>query len=332
MPEKKRVYYLDVLGAILLFHMMIGHCCQWASCYSAYFRGSYWLSFFMPWFFFKGGMFFKPLPPGEEVRKSARRLLVPFVVFSVVGTFIFWLKLMLLHQFGLYSVLLVGKDLVLKGSVWGNFPLWFLLSLFAVRVIFGRLLNHMASHRGARRLLPVCGGCVLAFAVLLTFYYLDLEDRYVPLYVANISSGLIFFASGYCLRHFRYTIRATVLLSLAYIAVMIFMPTTVDMRETHLGLGWFPLWIPTALLGILAFNGVFKNLFNYKCMLSGIGRDTMSYYCMHWCIIMAVSCVIMSEPGVPDYRFLVVSVVAMIILLPVLTCLIKKSKYSYIIM
>lgn len=41
--------------------------------------------FFMGWFFYKSGMYFKPKPTLELCKKDSRRLLLPYVVFGMFG-------------------------------------------------------------------------------------------------------------------------------------------------------------------------------------------------------------------------------------------------------
>lgn len=142
---KERLFYLDSVGAILLIHMIIGHCCQWSGTYSIYSTYTYWLSFFMPWFFFKAGMFFKSRPMKEEIQKSFRRLMIPYIDFSIIGTVLLWGKLLVSNEFSYRSILSSIKSLLVAGAVPGNLALWFLLSLFIVRILFSWFHMHICS-------------------------------------------------------------------------------------------------------------------------------------------------------------------------------------------
>ena len=86
--EKKRSVYLDTICGILILQVVfITHIAS--SCYFMRFevvRFVYLLLIFaMAWFFFKAGMFYKDKPLKDVVKKSARRLLVPWAVFCAVG-------------------------------------------------------------------------------------------------------------------------------------------------------------------------------------------------------------------------------------------------------
>lgn len=55
---KNRDYSLDFLAGILLLQIIYNHCCSISKSVSIDLS---FLAFYMPWFFYKGGMFFKTL-------------------------------------------------------------------------------------------------------------------------------------------------------------------------------------------------------------------------------------------------------------------------------
>ena len=116
----KREYYPDTVGGILLIYMILTHCFQWASLYPEFDRFTYFLNFFMPWFFFKGGMFYKPRTNKEIVKIGYKRLIVPFIWFSIIGTIILWIKYIILGIFTLRQIASPLRSLILTGSVPGN--------------------------------------------------------------------------------------------------------------------------------------------------------------------------------------------------------------------
>ena len=63
----KRIVSLDIITGILIIHMIFGHIMRFAHCIDTdlYHYTSILLSFFMPWFFFKSGMFYKERKPVE---------------------------------------------------------------------------------------------------------------------------------------------------------------------------------------------------------------------------------------------------------------------------
>lgn len=328
----KRIYYLDSVSAILLIHMIVGHCCQWSQTYTYYISWTYWLNFFMPWFFFKAGMFFKRRPLAEEFHKSFHRLLIPYICFTILGTFILWIKLIANHELTFRSILSPVASILKTGAAHGNLALWFLLSLFCVRIIFCLISSKIATANRLSTKYLWGGYLALACCVFLPVYYiLDINGIRYPLYISNISSGMMFFTIGYLLRNHVSTKYETLALLVVYVIMIVYLPMEVDMRSGHLNKGFFVLWVPISVTGILAINGVFHNFFNKYNILSRIGSQTMSYYCMHWCVIIMVSMFFAVTENVPNIPFLIALIIANMVILPIATYLIKNSRFSYII-
>lgn len=58
--KDKRVTYVDQVSGLLIMYMILYHCLQWSGL--NYVNKTYWmfpLSFFMFWFFYKSGMFYR---------------------------------------------------------------------------------------------------------------------------------------------------------------------------------------------------------------------------------------------------------------------------------
>ena len=97
--DKRREGYIDAVAGVLVIHMIAGHAIQWAHLTDtdgAYLFFQKVLGFFMLWFCFKAGMYFKPKPMRPLAASSFRRLVVPFIVFSAIG-YVTWSCKMLLE-------------------------------------------------------------------------------------------------------------------------------------------------------------------------------------------------------------------------------------------
>lgn len=91
---RQRIFYLDNLCGLLIINMIFmvhlaGFSGVGDSTLMYYVKMS--LGFFMSWFFFKAGMFFKEQPIKTIVRSSSKRLLVPYVVFNILGIVCSWI-------------------------------------------------------------------------------------------------------------------------------------------------------------------------------------------------------------------------------------------------
>lgn len=136
-PNKlNRETYLDIVGGLLLIYMICWHCALASGTAAEFKKYTFWLGFFLPWFFFKGGLFFKPRENKEVIKIGYKRLIIPFLWFSLIGTIILWTGQIINGDFTIYTV---NKNIIgffAYGSFYGNLALWFLLSLYAVRIIF----------------------------------------------------------------------------------------------------------------------------------------------------------------------------------------------------
>lgn len=89
--KSKRDYSLDALQGLLISYMIMVHAFQWANIKNDTFNeyASYIMFFFMPWFFYKSGMFHHSTSDlRTTLNKLARKLLIPYLVFSLLGEFV----------------------------------------------------------------------------------------------------------------------------------------------------------------------------------------------------------------------------------------------------
>lgn len=128
-----RDYSLDWISGLLILHMIIGHIAGWVE---MDYPVNNILFFFMPWFFFKGGMFHRHKEWKVELNKSFKRLIIPFIVFSIIGQAIWTIRLLCLHETDIVKYIGFPGTFILYGAFHGNAPLWFLFSLFIVRIAF----------------------------------------------------------------------------------------------------------------------------------------------------------------------------------------------------
>lgn len=179
---------IDSVAGVMIIYMVFTHVCQHYELEESSFYMSleHILYFFMPWFFYKAGLLFKVRDNKTMIRISARRLLIPFVKYSLIGHICYCLVSYFNGTLHL-STILPYRVLVLHGSIPGNLPLWFLLSLFLCRVILNVLLN-----KG----IPSSLVAILS----LSFAFLLHKVGFVhPFYAANVWTGLFFMSMGYLL-------------------------------------------------------------------------------------------------------------------------------------
>ena len=148
----------------------------------------------MGWFFYKGGCYFHDNSLSETIAKGCRRLLVPYLCFSVLAIFLEVIIHGLLGNVAESKSIISEIPITLKreGAVSCNAPLWFLISLFFVRVFYAFFI---------RIRIPVLLISVISLICAFSFYRANLP---IGLYFENISLGLFFFSTGYFLRNRQY--------------------------------------------------------------------------------------------------------------------------------
>ena len=83
---KVRIEYLDGVTGLLICYMMLNHIILRANIGISV--DNVWLEplqFFMFWFFYKSGMFYKPKPIKQLLVSGGHKLLLPWLVFGVAG-------------------------------------------------------------------------------------------------------------------------------------------------------------------------------------------------------------------------------------------------------
>lgn len=275
-----RQQHLDVVCGILIVYMICWHCEQWAgisSTYQAHLLQQIFF-FFMPWFFFKAGMFFKPKQNLKKVFKSSfTRLVIPFISFTILGQLFLCLKLYL--QTGKFCNIIPLKGILFYGAGAGNAPLWFLLSLFIIRIL-ATAVEHFCDLRYL-----LLGGVAALFLNIIDF------DK--PYWIANVCSGMFFYVLGYFLCKGQYTKKLLIVSIMLYLITLIY-PSYVDMNRNVLIQGSYPLWLVSSIAACILINNLFKIFKSNICfrLFSCIGRDSMFFYCTHWIVLIITNIIL----------------------------------------
>lgn len=235
----------------------------------------YWnvlFHFFMPWFFFKAGMFHK-IQEGFFVtaKKSSKRLLVPFLFFSAIGYLIVGLLYYLQHNLHVNFIWSPITYLWKGGFILGNEPLWFLLSLFGVKTIYSLFLKNISIE------------CISTIGIVLAYvlYCFKLD---LPLWCGNISLGLFFYGVGYRLRYLQFSwIFGTISLFL-FATIAIINPSRIAL-VWNTSTGNYFLANLASICGCISINFLFRNLKIEWKWLSFIGENSIILLVTHMIII-----------------------------------------------
>lgn len=136
----QRTIWVDCVAGLLVLRMILGHYVSYSGLKDSFlFSSLNVLFFYMPWFFFKSGMFFRPIEKEMwvlQLRKKVKSLVIPYLIFSLFGVLVGYTYFRVSGDAN-YCIELssVISNFVGMGAFYWSSHLWFLLSLFVVLII-----------------------------------------------------------------------------------------------------------------------------------------------------------------------------------------------------
>ena len=273
----KRVDSIDMASGILIIWMVVGHVGVWLfDAPQAYLFLRRFLFFFMPWFFYKSGMFFTI----KENRGfyGLKKLIKPFVIWSAIGYVVYAsIQVFLYGKWGLSTLVVKPlKVFIYQNLVLCNEPIWFLLTLCLTINLANVIL---------RRVHPL----VLAIFCLIAAFSLHLiHNEKIPDILANTFNGLCFFSLGFWIKE-RERMKVVVFVAIAgFVGALLLGSPFVDIRLneclTTTTRFDYLIWFPASLCGIIVFNAVCRWVTSIrKCrILTYLGRNAMTILVSHY--------------------------------------------------
>ena len=259
-----------------------------------------WLLFcyFMPWFFFKSGMFYKPdfIPLLNGIKK----LIIPYILFTIGGLALHLVFELFVRETPLSTILLnIKEDVIYRGGIDWNLALWFLFSLFAVRIItpFLNKILHV-SH------ILIISGLISWGANYFNLIY--------PVWIGNIALGIMFYTIGYLMRVIQYKNLIFYISFILFLCGFFFpMVTKFDFRCNQIGVtDNYPIVMLYCTSGIITINNIAFRFFNKPItIISNIGRNSIILYVTHFPILMLCLSVIKTTTITNPYCiFIIVSI------------------------
>lgn len=318
---EQRQIHLDTIGGILICYMMLMHILLWRQIPLT--NDSIWLEplkFFMFWFFFKSGEFFRLKTTKAKLIGGGKKLLVPFIVFSFLG---YCLNVYSLIKSGdtnwVHYVLTPIKELVFGGSIGGNDVLWFLTSLFLVQIIFNELMK-----RNIKALSIVVAAVIVAFLC-------HIFGITKPAYLANVSLGIALYSLGYMFKDIQYNKRIFIVAVVVYTAIMFFKPSHIDLRTNTLSEnGVYILALMFSVCGCISINNIFSHIPRLP-IITYIGNKSMNFYVMHMLVLGIIALLPWSEWMVADYVVFAIMCIACIIVPAFIGYLLENSRFSWVL-
>lgn len=250
--------------------MVIGHCA--AVGYLKIFTTLF--NFFMPWFYYKSGMFYRSQGNHKCIIGGGRKLLYPYIKFSLLG----WtvgcvIKLTNGDNNWVHYILTPFKEILSVGAIQENLVLWFLPTLFATKVIFNYCFN--------KGINPYIITMTSLFIGLIIYY----TGNTVPPYITTTFTGLFFYSVGYLCREKQNIGYVAFISGMILLSFWIFGVSAVNMKDNNLLMGYYPLWFLFSITGCVAVNYLIrKSLYSFP-ILRWVGVNSLIIYCTHWILL-----------------------------------------------
>lgn len=283
---------IDNLAGLLILHMIVvvhvATGCGGSS-YQFYYIISKVLCFFLPWFFYKSGMYYRSMSTRDLLGSLWRKLGVPYLFFSLMSWFVieFVWKVLATHEFTFPQLLLYSiKAFVYKGIIPGNAALWFLLDLMIVKLIYHFLRQLKLSDR------EILIGSSLIY-ILLRFTPLYHENVTLPL---DVMCGLVFYVLGSIVRIRElpslWMVSAFAVL-FAFILFVVPFHSLMDFRAQIVytrGNLYFALLLAYSVMMIVLSNALFSKYANKKIQpLMFVGQNSLLFFAAHYPLYLITS-------------------------------------------
>ena len=264
--------------------------------------------FFLAWFFFKSGMYHSCKKSiFKVVMSSTKKMLVPYVVFLTISMCVY--SALEYCRSGYLNILGDIKSAIVQilyiGSVEYNGTLWFLLSLFVVKILTSLCFrNKMAV------------ALTIVVSLAMTYLYTLFPNRNVPYYIGNIPLGVVFYGLGYLLKEMQFNAWVGYGSLLIYAIAIIMCDIHFDFWSAHMT-GFLPT-VFLLLVGCIAVNRLFVILTNNLRLpvLNWIGINSMPIYTMHGVVLYLLMYINREFLHFSlDYPFFILSVLSLFLVL-----------------
>lgn len=301
---------IDIVQGIMILYMVYGH----IACFAGVLNNNMWINHllfcFMPWFYYKSGMFYESQHVFMYDRMK-RKFFFPYFIYSLFGLCAYWFVLYYQNDKNwIHYFLSPLKEIILTGALGGNSPLWFLPSLFAVIIIFRYLILHKLNAWEITILSGV--GTVALYEIKKNL----LEEDFPPYYVFNVVAGLFFYSIGYILCKTQYKKNSFFIAVFIYALFIIYGELSlVDFRSNVLIKGNYITYFLSSVITIVMINFIAKLFYKRFRLLQIIGRNSMEIYVRHYPLLLVISCLLSDWEIQIMNRFIIYSTMVLTILI-----------------
>ena len=210
-------------------------------------------------------------------------------------------------------ILVPLRSLLHEGAVVGNSPLWFLLTLFLVRVIYNAIYSL------DRR---VAVGATILFGMIA--YVLRMIEFHGYFYVANVCCGLFFYGCGYWMRNIVHRKSMIWVCGVLYVAYAIMYPSYFDFRSNDVATAVYPFCMMACIGGVVFVNWLFASVKFLQKPFAIVGKNSMAYYAAHWIVLGVSSMLLQNVFELKGYTLFGGFALVNLVLLPCMDLLFNK--------
>lgn len=320
---EKRTEYVDLAAGIMIAWMIFGHTASHASYEGDFLIIGKYLSFFMPWFFYKSGFFYKRKTLTEIINNGAKKLILPFVVYSLIGQFVYYICLAVEHNISFRSFVYQPlRCLFVTECLPGNGALWFLVILYFITMFAPFCI---------KRIHPVFTA-IIGVAIAFICYLSNIT--WFPCIIPNVAAGMAFYVLGYYCQDKESKLWMILLAIIVYAACcLVGYPAIYFHHNTASSAVTYLLYYPASFAGIILLNNLCQwvNPYLKSSIFRWIGKNAMNIYVTHWIVLVLLRLLILDIVQMHDTtQIFIIYLLTMLIALPVLNKLINTIESSFI--
>lgn len=289
-----RIEWIDLSKGFCIILVVLFHACKMTSMtYPLWVQTS---SFRMPLYFILSGLFFKRYESFNGfLKRKTNKLLIPFLFFLLFTSV---LPFALKNNSSSLPVLFKYREIIY------NLPIWFLLCLFEINLLF--YLIHLiidsffTKHTKEKTALTIGISVILGFGGM----YLGYIDIKLPLYLDTSLSALPFFVFGWWLNRKTSFLKSPsrpldMLIIVGCIIIVCLFAVPVEWMENMYSLKSIWAAYPCGISGTLMILLIAK-FFNHLPLISFWGRYSIIILCTHYPIgIVTVNFLQKYYTGIP---------------------------------
>lgn len=286
----------------------------------------YW---FMPWFFFKSGMYYKEMDSKDLLLSSFYKLFVPYIAFNIIGIMTESIdyciegKLTFRYPFAQVCYLLI------YGYIHANNAMWFLLTLFLAKNVF----NYLMRRKIDKRNILILNLALMLFVQLLRSIEGVAPFLSIPYWLYSTNLALIFYTCGHLLREKQFGFGISVICGIVTVLIVMFDFSYISMNSNKVEYGHLITWVIGSFTAVILVNNISRYIPSRICELFAFpGRNSIVYLVCHVPIYSLIHMLNTKVLKIEDGMTLtMVYFLPAFIIMPLLVALLNTRKSRFLI-